>query len=47
LRSVEAHFLGTRGEVGYVVRDITAIYTADMLHQPWTLLETIQPCVLF
>ena len=39
--NVEAQLLGTRGEVGYVVTDIGADFTDDMLEQLRTLTETI------
>ena len=39
--NVEAQLLGTRGEVGYVVTDISANYTEDLLDQIRALPETI------
>jgi D-3-phosphoglycerate dehydrogenase / 2-oxoglutarate reductase len=44
--NVEAQLLGTRGEVGYVVTDISATYTDDMLDQLRALPETIRLRVL-
>jgi D-3-phosphoglycerate dehydrogenase len=44
--NVEAQLLGTRGEVGYVVTDISATYTDEMLDQIRALPETIRLRVL-
>ena len=44
--NIEAQLLGTRGEVGYVVTDINASYTREMLDQLRTLDETIRLRVL-
>jgi D-3-phosphoglycerate dehydrogenase / 2-oxoglutarate reductase len=44
--NVEAQLLGTRGEVGYVVTDVSATYTAEMLEQLRSLPETIRVRVL-
>jgi D-3-phosphoglycerate dehydrogenase len=40
--NVEAQLLGTRGEFGYVVTDISANYTDEMLEQLETLPETVR-----
>jgi D-3-phosphoglycerate dehydrogenase len=40
--NVEAQLLGTRGEFGYVVTDISANYTDEMLDQLRTLPETVR-----
>jgi len=40
--NVEAQLLGTRGEVGYVVTDVSATYTDEMLDQLRGLPETIR-----
>ncbi|MEP6598154.1 MAG: phosphoglycerate dehydrogenase [Actinomycetota bacterium] len=40
--NVEAQLLGTRGEVGYVVTDISASYTEEMLQQLRGLSESIR-----
>jgi len=44
--NVEAQLLGTRGEVGYVVTDVSATYTAEMLEQLRALPETIRLRIL-
>ncbi len=44
--NVEAQLLGTRGEVGYVVTDVSATYTDEMLEQLRSLPETIRLRVL-
>jgi D-3-phosphoglycerate dehydrogenase len=44
--NVEAQLLGTRREVGYVVTDISATYTDEMLGQIRDLPETIRLRVL-
>jgi D-3-phosphoglycerate dehydrogenase len=44
--NVEAQLLGTRGEVGYVVTDVSATYTDEMLDQLRDLPETIRLRVL-
>jgi D-3-phosphoglycerate dehydrogenase / 2-oxoglutarate reductase len=44
--NVEAQLLGTRGEVGYVVTDVSATYTTEMLEQLRALPETIRLRVL-
>jgi D-3-phosphoglycerate dehydrogenase / 2-oxoglutarate reductase len=44
--NVEAQLLGTRGELGYVVTDISANYTDEMLDQLRTLPETVRLRVL-
>jgi D-3-phosphoglycerate dehydrogenase / 2-oxoglutarate reductase len=44
--NVEAQLLGTRGEVGYVVTDVSAMYTDEMLEQLRSLPETIRLRVL-
>jgi D-3-phosphoglycerate dehydrogenase len=44
--NVEAQLLGTRGEVGYVVTDTSAEFTAEMLAQLNALAETIRLRVL-
>ena len=44
--NVEAQLLGTRGDVGYVVTDISATYTDEMLDQIRGLPETIRLRVL-
>jgi D-3-phosphoglycerate dehydrogenase len=44
--NVEAQLLGTRGEVGYVVTDVSATYTDEMLDQLRSLPETIRLRVL-
>jgi D-3-phosphoglycerate dehydrogenase / 2-oxoglutarate reductase len=44
--NVEAQLLGTRGEVGYVVTDVSATYTDEMLEQLRSLPETIRVRVL-
>jgi D-3-phosphoglycerate dehydrogenase len=44
--NVEAQLLGTRGEVGYVVTDVSATYTDEMLEQLRALPETIRLRVL-
>jgi D-3-phosphoglycerate dehydrogenase / 2-oxoglutarate reductase len=44
--NVDAQLLGTRGEVGYVVTDISATYTDEMLGQIRDLPETIRLRVL-
>ena len=44
--NVEAQLLGTRGEVGYVMTDISATYTEEMLDQVRALPETIRLRVL-
>ena len=40
--NVEAQLLGTRGEFGYVVTDISASYTDEMLDQLRALPETVR-----
>ena len=40
--NVEAQLLGTRGEFGYVVTDISASYTEEMLDQLQALPETVR-----
>jgi D-3-phosphoglycerate dehydrogenase len=44
--NIEAQLLGTRGEIGYVVTDINASYTPQMLDQLRALPETIRLRVL-
>ena len=44
--NVEAQLLGTRGEVGYVVTDVSATYTEEMLEQLRSLPETIRLRIL-
>ena len=44
--NLEAQLLGTRGEIGYVVTDINASYTPQMLDQLRALPETIRLRVL-
>jgi D-3-phosphoglycerate dehydrogenase len=44
--NVEAQLLGTRGEVGYVVTDVSATYTDEMLDQLRALPETVRLRVL-
>ena len=44
--NIEAQLLGTRGEIGYVVTDINASYTREMLDQLRALAETIRLGVL-
>jgi len=44
--NVEAQLLGTRGDVGYVVTDVSATYTDEMLDQLRDLPETIRLRVL-
>jgi D-3-phosphoglycerate dehydrogenase / 2-oxoglutarate reductase len=44
--NVEAQLLGTRGDLGYVVTDVSASYTAEMLDQLRGLPETIRLRVL-
>jgi D-3-phosphoglycerate dehydrogenase len=44
--NVEAQLLGTRGELGYVVTDISAALTDDMLEQLRGLPETVRLRVL-
>ncbi len=44
--NVEAQLLGTRGDVGYVMTDISATYTDEMLDQVRALPETIRLRVL-
>jgi D-3-phosphoglycerate dehydrogenase len=44
--NVEAQLLGTRGEVGYVVTDVSATYTDEMLEQLRSLPETIRLRIL-
>jgi D-3-phosphoglycerate dehydrogenase / 2-oxoglutarate reductase len=44
--NVEAQLLGTRGEVGYVVTDVSATYTDEMLDQLRSLPETTRLRVL-
>jgi D-3-phosphoglycerate dehydrogenase len=44
--NVEAQLLGTRGDVGYVVTDVSATYTEEMLDQVRGLPETIRLRVL-
>jgi len=44
--NIEAQLLGTRGEIGYVVTDINATYTREMLDQLRALEETIRLRVL-
>ena len=44
--NVEAQLLGTRGEVGYVVTDVSATYTTEMLEQLRALPETIRLRIL-
>ncbi len=44
--NVEAQLLGTRGDVGYVVTDVSATYTDEMLDQLRGLPETIRLRVL-
>ncbi|MEO6885649.1 MAG: phosphoglycerate dehydrogenase [Jatrophihabitantaceae bacterium] len=40
--NVEAQLLGTRGEFGYVVTDLSAAYTSEMLDQLRALPETVR-----
>ena len=40
--NVEAQLLGTRGEVGYVVTDISATLTDEMLDELGALPETVR-----
>jgi D-3-phosphoglycerate dehydrogenase len=40
--NVEAQLLGTRGEVGYVVTDVSATYTEEMLDELRELSETVR-----
>jgi D-3-phosphoglycerate dehydrogenase len=40
--NVEAQLLGTRGELGYVVTDISASYTEEMLDELRALPETVR-----
>jgi D-3-phosphoglycerate dehydrogenase / 2-oxoglutarate reductase len=44
--NIEAQLLGTRGEIGYVVTDINASYTPQMLDQLRALPETVRLRVL-
>jgi D-3-phosphoglycerate dehydrogenase / 2-oxoglutarate reductase len=44
--NVEAQLLGTRGELGYVVTDVSATYTDEMLAQLRALPETVRLRVL-
>jgi D-3-phosphoglycerate dehydrogenase / 2-oxoglutarate reductase len=44
--NVEAQLLGTRGELGYVVTDVNAAFTDDMLEQLRGLPETVRLRVL-
>jgi D-3-phosphoglycerate dehydrogenase len=44
--NVEAQLLGTRGELGYVVTDVSAAYTDEMLTQLRALPETVRLRVL-
>ena len=44
--NVEAQLLGTRGALGYVLTDVSATYTADMLDQMRALPETVRLRVL-
>jgi D-3-phosphoglycerate dehydrogenase len=44
--NVEAQLLGTRGEFGYVVTDVSAAYTDEMLAQLRALPETVRARVL-
>jgi D-3-phosphoglycerate dehydrogenase / 2-oxoglutarate reductase len=44
--NVEAQLLGTRGELGYVVTDVSATYTEEMLAQLRALPETVRLRVL-
>jgi D-3-phosphoglycerate dehydrogenase len=44
--NVEAQLLGTRGELGYVVTDVSATYTDEMLTQLRALSETVRLRVL-
>jgi D-3-phosphoglycerate dehydrogenase / 2-oxoglutarate reductase len=44
--NVEAQLLGTRGDVGYVLTDISATYADEMIDQLRALSETIQLRVL-
>ena len=44
--NVEAQLLGTRGEIGYVVSDLSATYTEDVIDQLRALPETVRLRVL-
>jgi D-3-phosphoglycerate dehydrogenase / 2-oxoglutarate reductase len=44
--NIEAQLLGTRGEIGYVMTDINASYTQEMLDQLRVLPETVRLRVL-
>jgi D-3-phosphoglycerate dehydrogenase len=44
--NVEAQLLGTRGEFGYVVTDVSATYTEEMLEQLRSLPETVRLRIL-
>ncbi|PZS18865.1 MAG: phosphoglycerate dehydrogenase, partial [Pseudonocardiales bacterium] len=44
--NVEAQLLGTRGELGYVLTDVSGLYSAEMLDQLQALPETVRLRVL-
>jgi D-3-phosphoglycerate dehydrogenase len=44
--NVEGQLLGTRGEVGYVLTDISVDYAADVLAQLQAMTQTIRLRVL-